>query len=168
MQSIWLPALAWERRQRRPRCAGECGGPLVHCVRAKPAVHTRSGGARESHDEVDRLDQSASGTAFDACMSPGLRRLSVIASRCGGRPCAPLRTTAIVEEGENIHLPQVLQSRLNPAQAALGASPIAARLGPSPRGSTGYYPRHMHPQVTSMSISACPAPRGTQLEAARA
>ena len=36
-----------------------------------------------------------------------------------------------------MQVPQVLQSRLNPAQAALGASPIAARLGPSPRGSHG-------------------------------
>ena len=44
------------------------------------------------------------------------------------------RNRKFVGEGENIQVPQVLQSRLNPAQAALGASPIAARLGPSPRG----------------------------------
>ena len=46
------------------------------------------------------------------------------------------RNRKFVGEGENMAR-QVLQSRLNPAQAALGASPIAARLGPSPRGSHG-------------------------------
>ena len=139
MHSIWIPALAWERRQRRPRCASECGGPLVHCVRAEPAVHTRSGGAWKSHDEVACLDQSASGTALGACMSPGLRRLCHRVAVRRQRRISPLARgderssvhSNRLEEGENNFTASAPSER---RQAALRASPVAARLGPSPRG----------------------------------
>jgi len=71
------------------------------------------------------------GTAALECHRVAVRRQAVCAFSYEDR------NRKFVGEGENIQVPQVLQSRLNPAQAALGASPIAARLGPSPRGSHG-------------------------------
>ena len=84
-------------------------------------------------------DQSASGTALGACMSPGLRRLCHRVAVRRQRRISPLARgderssvhSNRLEEGENNFTASAPSER---RQAALRASPVAARLGPSPRG----------------------------------